>query len=124
MATLKLVWIKCTGLAAGQSITVTPVFSNVPVSSPSGPAIVTLTDSNPVSFQAETKVDFSDVSGFIYLETADGAKFFSDAFIQDRTNISEETSFGIQFDPTGKYTHLDLVVYYDLKAIVAASSRR
>lgn len=122
MATLKLVWIKCEGLAVGQSLTLTPFFSNAPVSSPSGPAIVTLTDSNQVLFHPETKVNFFRMDDFIYLYTSDEAIFSSKILIWDTKTVSQETPFGIMVDPTGLYSDLQLTVYYNLEASVVASS--
>jgi hypothetical protein len=124
MATLKLVWLTCEGLAAGESLILTPFFSNAPVSSPSGPAIVTVSGSNQVLFQPETKIDFFRISSFIYLHTSDGAIFFSEDYIWDTENASQATPFGLIVDPTGTRSNLRPVIHYDLTASAVAASMR
>jgi hypothetical protein len=115
MATLRLVWIECAGLADGESATFTPFFLGAPVSPSPEPAPVTVTGSTRTYFADNTKAEFSLLSSFIYLNMPDGSVFSSDDYIWDTDIASQATLFGPVVDVTGLNSNLQPTVYYELQ---------
>lgn len=122
MATLRLVSIRCAGLAEEASVELTPLFLDKIVSPLSGQTSITVTGSSPIDFAPDTQAVFFVVDGFLYLITPDEAWFCSkDIMWTTATTVDvKETSFKVLYDPTGSYSNLDPYLCYELKIGVFA----